>query len=132
MQSGLVGMICQIGIFMICAQAIVHFRPKASYEKYLKLLVSAMMLMQVFLFVGGIFSKEGQKGLAQRAEWFADSMEESMQKAAENAFFSQEEHALALMEENSEQSYGQVFSEEQLGIRVQIAPITPVQIDTIQ
>lgn len=33
------------GIFIICAQAIMHFRPKASYEKYLKVLVSIIVLI---------------------------------------------------------------------------------------
>ncbi|MDE6926541.1 MAG: hypothetical protein K2P59_15025, partial [Acetatifactor sp.] len=41
--------ICRIGIFMICAQTVIHFRPQESYEKYLKLLVSAMVLIQMFL-----------------------------------------------------------------------------------
>ena len=39
--------ICQVGIFMICSQAIIHFRPNRSYEKYLKLLVSVMILIQL-------------------------------------------------------------------------------------
>ena len=29
----------QAGIFLICAQTVVHFRPKESYDKYLKLLL---------------------------------------------------------------------------------------------
>lgn len=59
-------------------QAIVHFRPKASYEKYLKMLVSAMILMQLLMAVGGLFSKDSGKKIAERAEWFAQSMEENM------------------------------------------------------
>ena len=39
----------QIGIFMICAQAILHFKPSAKYEKYLKLLVSVMVLVQLLM-----------------------------------------------------------------------------------
>ena len=53
MQNLLFQAICRVGIFMICAQAIVHFRPKEAYEKYLKLLVSAMVLVQLFLPLGG-------------------------------------------------------------------------------
>ena len=46
MQSEFFKAICQMGIFMICAQSIVHFRPNASYEKYLKLLVGVLLLIQ--------------------------------------------------------------------------------------
>ena len=35
----------QIAIFMICAQTLMHFRAKEAYEKYLKLLVSMMLLL---------------------------------------------------------------------------------------
>lgn len=35
----------QIAIFMICARTLLHFRAKESYEKYLKLLVSLMLLV---------------------------------------------------------------------------------------
>lgn len=37
----------QVGIFLICAQTLLHFRPKESYEKYLKLLLSVMLLIQL-------------------------------------------------------------------------------------
>ena len=36
-----------MGIFMVCAQTIVYFRPKVVYEKYLKLLLSMMILVQL-------------------------------------------------------------------------------------
>ena len=42
-------MIRGIGIFIICAQAVTHFRPKASYEKYLKVLVSIIVLVMLML-----------------------------------------------------------------------------------
>lgn len=35
----------EIAIFMICARTLLHFRAKESYEKYLKLLVSLMLLV---------------------------------------------------------------------------------------
>ncbi len=46
MQNSLFQAICRVGIFMICAQAIVHFRPQEAYEKYLKLLISVMVLVR--------------------------------------------------------------------------------------
>lgn len=42
-------MIRNVGIFIIFAQAVVHFRPKASYEKYLKVLVSIIVLVMLMI-----------------------------------------------------------------------------------
>ncbi len=132
MESGIVKMICQMGIFMICAQAILHFRPKAAYEKYLKMLVNGMILIQLFLAIGGIFSPEGKEQLAKRAQWFADSLEEGMGEATQNAFFSEEALQFQVTgEEPKEATEGQVVEDFQ-GITVQIAPIEPISVDEIQ
>ncbi len=77
--------ICRVGIFMICAQAMVHFRPQEMYEKYLKLLVSVMVLIQLFLPIGGLLlGGNGGEGAAS-LEQFGRDLEQSMQEAQENA-----------------------------------------------
>lgn len=43
-----------IGIFLICAQTLIHFRPKGTYVKYLRLLVSIMLLVQLMEPLGRI------------------------------------------------------------------------------
>lgn len=35
----------RVAVFIICAQTLLHFRAKESYEKYIKLLISMMVLM---------------------------------------------------------------------------------------
>lgn len=77
--------ICRVGIFMICAQAIVHFRPQETYEKYLKLLVSIMVLIQLFLPVGSLLFGDGGQETAQALEQFKQELEESMREAEKNA-----------------------------------------------
>lgn len=132
MQSGFVKAICQVGTFMICAQAIVHFRPKASYEKYLKMLVSAMILIQLLISVGEIFTTEGEKELAERAEWFANSLEESMQNASLN-FLPEEDLTLDIMGEDPRQN-GEPGGEEEKPLSettvqkvvVEVEPILPI------
>ena len=52
--------ICRIGVFLICARILVHFRPNASYEKYLKLLTSLMILSQFLLPFGNRYSTNNQ------------------------------------------------------------------------
>lgn len=44
--SSFVESICKIGIFMIAAQAVIHFAPAAKYEKYMRLVVGIIVLMQ--------------------------------------------------------------------------------------
>lgn len=45
--SALVELIKKIGIFMIAAQAVIHFAPGQKYEKYLKMIVGIMILLQL-------------------------------------------------------------------------------------
>ncbi len=74
-----------MGIFMICAQAVVHFRPKESYEKYLKLLVSVIVLIQVFLPIGSFLLGEGRQNAAKALEQFGRELEQSLEDAAGDA-----------------------------------------------
>lgn len=77
--------ICRIGIFMICAQALIHFRPKESYEKYLKLLVSAMVLTQMLLPVGSLLLGKGGQGAADMLGDIQEQLEQAMEEASRNA-----------------------------------------------
>ncbi len=84
--NGLLQTICQIGIFMICAQAVVHFRPQAAYEKYLKLLVSAMVLIQLFLPVSRFLFRGDGGDLEQKTQAFLEGLEEEMSAAERRAY----------------------------------------------
>lgn len=71
---------------MICAQAIVHFRPEESYAKYLKLLVSAMVLIQLFLPLGRfLFHGDGEE-LAIQSEAFLNRLEAEISAAEKEAY----------------------------------------------
>ncbi len=85
MGNSLFQAICRMGIFMICAQAVVHFRPKEAYEKYLKLLVSVMVLIQVFLPIGSFLLGEGRQDAANALEQFGLELEEQIQEASREA-----------------------------------------------
>lgn len=77
--------ICRTGIFMICAQAIVHFRPQESYEKYLKLLVSVMVLIQLFLPLGSFLAGIRGEAAVGQLEDFRQSLEQSLEEARQKA-----------------------------------------------
>ena len=69
----------RVGIFIICAQMITHFRPKASYEKYLRLLVSTMVMVQLLLPILGIFRNGVEEEFAGLMKKYESVMEESRQ-----------------------------------------------------
>lgn len=54
--SALVDLIKRIGIFMIAAQAVIHFAPAQKYEKYMKLIVGILILLQFLMPVYRIFT----------------------------------------------------------------------------
>lgn len=72
MQSAFLKSVCQIGIFMVCAQTITHFRPNSSYEKYMKLLVSVMVLIQILQPVSSLFHLGGGRGQKERIRQFEE------------------------------------------------------------
>ncbi len=81
MLDALLGSIRQMSIFMICAQALIYFKPKGSYEKYLKLLVGAMILVQLFGPVQALLSGGGQS-LEERIAFYSSSFEQGFGEAA--------------------------------------------------
>lgn len=85
MRNPLFQAICRVGMFMICAQAIVHFRPNEAYEKYLKLLVSVMILIQLFLPIGSFLLGGGMEETARKLEQFRIQLEQEMQAVTREA-----------------------------------------------
>lgn len=118
MLSGVVNVICEIAIFMICAGAIVNFRPKPSYEKYLKMLVSSMVLVQFFIAIGGFFFGEWEAALKEHMTWFTEDT---------NVFFVNEdlEFRMDVEEEPIEEK------QENSPIVIEIPPIVPISISDI-
>ncbi len=102
--SEILSMICQIGIFIVCAQTVTHFRPNASYEKYFKLLVSLMILAQIIQPLSEVFSKRGQEDLEERINRAYEELECRMQDYAleEVDMYLQEQETRRAAEANEE------------------------------
>ena len=81
----------QAGIFLICAQTIVHFRPKEAYEKYLKLLLSVMLLTQLLRPVLIVFGGGAEQNAQAQVEEFTEELQSVLTRASEQAKQSQEE-----------------------------------------
>lgn len=77
--EGLLSKIGQIAIFMICARTLMHFRARESYEKYLKLLVSLMLLVLLVEPLMDIFGK-GEKGdFLQRIQIYSYQLQDILE-----------------------------------------------------
>lgn len=90
MQESFYSMICQMGTFMICAQAMIQFRPRESYGKYLKMLLSLMILVQLFQPFRNIFWGTTAQDFQTRIAYFQEEIEMRMQAAAESAGMSEQ------------------------------------------
>lgn len=135
--------ICKVGIFLICAQAIVHFRPREAYEKYLKLLVGIMILLQLFLPIGSFLLGSGMGRVADRLEAFRQGLEEEMGLAAEEADRAEEtlermtleevrkrmEEQAALEAEQGTQGSGGEEGASEGEISVEVGPIDSIRLD---
>lgn len=130
MYSYLMNTICKTGIFIICAQVLVHLRPKGSYEKYLKMLMSAMILMQLFLPVSTFFTGEGEKSLAARVAWFEEQLTQSMEQMERN--HAEGESILEQMTLEEVQNRIAIKAQEREAAQdispVQIAPVEKIEI----
>ena len=65
----------RLAVFMICAQMIVLFRPRENYEKYLRLLMSALILLQFLTPVKRILTGEALD--SQILENYTEALETS-------------------------------------------------------
>ena len=55
----------QVGIFMICAQMLLHFKASENYGKYIRLLMSMMVLIQLAVPLSGLLWGRTGENLAQ-------------------------------------------------------------------
>lgn len=148
MRNALFRAICKVGIFVICAQAVVHFRPREAYEKYLKLLVGIMVMIQLFLPIAAFFLGGNMEQLAQRLEGFQEELEQNAKLEAEAAMQADEvlermtlEEVSRRMEElkrkeqeteqnqTQQQTQEQVQEEKDTVISVEVGPIESVIIE---
>ena len=74
----------QVGIFLICAQTLIHFRPIA-YEKYLKLLLSVMLLIQLLQPLLTVLGGDEIAGADVQAAEFAEEIRTVLEQAAVQA-----------------------------------------------
>lgn len=70
----------QVGVFMICAQMILHFKPAESYGKYIRLLMSIMVLVQLFIPVVEIFGEKGKMAFQGKIAFYDEMIAQNMEE----------------------------------------------------
>lgn len=125
----IVEMIQKIGIFMIAAQAVIHFAPGQKYEKYMKLLVGIMILLQFIVPVKQLLGEEANDmtgWLEKEPEW-----ESGITFSPEHASKA-EETALLQLEDEIKSKLNNYISEDMYKITDVIITREEDELDTIQ
>ena len=81
MGESLLQMIRQTGIFIVCAQMLLHFRPSEVYGKYIRLLMSMMVLALLIGPIAQIFGKGTAEPLENRVLFYNEALEREMEEA---------------------------------------------------
>lgn len=109
----------EIGIFIICAQSLIHFVAGKKYEKYMKVLIGMMILAQFVAPVRDILSDGSAQMMWTEIERFQTQMEEAMGEAESMAgemdFAAGEEQLKSLAEEQMKEEEG---TEEKKEIKI--------------
>ena len=101
-----------MSIFLVCAQTLIHFKPKGAYEKYIRLLVSVMLLVQLLEPIGSLLGilRKGElqnrmQNIERRLEWI-QQQEFEIDKRTEKIWelFLQEARTEQQEEENTEET----------------------------
>ena len=115
---------------MICAQAVVHFRPKEAYGKYLRLLLSVMVLIQIISPIYGLLAGGAGESLDENVRSFQREMEEAMGDAAKSSVISQQqlentglEMLREIWEQNGAGESGEFVETEVAAVEIEIEPI---------
>lgn len=117
-------LIGQAGIFLICAQTVVHFRPKESYDKYLKLLLSVMLLVQLLQPVLTVFGSDGDWNAEEQVAGFTEELQTVLKLADRQTEQTEEEigNMAATVAEETGDGYDPENAETE-EICVEIAPV---------
>lgn len=81
MSESLLQMIKGVGIFVVCAQMLLHFKPSETYGKYIRLLVSIMVLAQLVSPIMGIFGRKSTQSFGERVIWYDEMLRQGTEDA---------------------------------------------------
>lgn len=110
--EGLLSKIGQIAIFMICAKTLLHFRAKESYEKYLKLLVSLMLLVLLVEPLMEAFGKGKEGEFLQRIQLYNYQLQDILEN-----------------EQLNNEEISEILSHMTMGVSEQVKAVENVEVE---
>lgn len=110
--EGLLSKIGQMAIFMICARTLLHFRAKESYEKYLKLLVSLMLLVLLVEPLMDIFGKGEEGEFLQRIQSYSYQLQDILEN-----------------EQLNNEEISEILSHMTMGVSEQVQTVDNVEVE---
>lgn len=128
----------QVASFVICVGMLLHFRAKESYEKYIRLCISLILLLFLTQPLFGIM--HGVKGgdIMQMIQGFDNQMEEALldmqpdEKDMEMILRSMGERAVAEAEKEQDAEYGELTNDALLERETDIQNVENICIDNIE
>ena len=91
----------KLTVFVICAQILVYFRPKQVYEKYMRLLMNLLILLQLMLPIGNLLRGGSELDLRAKYESFQSRLEEYMEGTAWRVYDGWGDDKSAIPEKNA-------------------------------
>ncbi|MBP3352292.1 MAG: stage III sporulation protein AF [Lachnospiraceae bacterium] len=110
--EGLLSKIGQMAIFMICARTLLHFRAKESYEKYLKLLVSLMLLVLLVEPLMDFFGKGEEGEFLQRIQSYSYQLQDILEN-----------------EQLNNEEISEILSHMTMGVSEQVQTVDNVEVE---
>ena len=128
----------QVASFVICVGMLLHFRANESYEKYIRLCISLILLLFLTQPFFGII--HGVKGgdIMQMIQGFDSQMEEALldmqpdEKDMEMILRSMGERAVAEAEKEQDAEYGELTNDALLERETDIQNVENICIDNIE
>lgn len=116
MIENLLKIICELGIFIVCAQTVCCFRPKAAYEKYLKFLVGIMILLIILSSVSTFWGKENKVDLEEKLKAFYTEIEKEREEAIDlEKRIEEQEDIIASVEGDADKEALSVWGDSKIG-----------------
>lgn len=100
----------QVGIFLIIGQTILHFRPGKQYEKYMRLMISMMIMSQLMIPIFSIFDQEIGATMNEYLAQYQEELKafEGMQEISTEAILEMNQENYNIFLEEAQEEVGEV------------------------
>ncbi|MFI3213699.1 MAG: hypothetical protein R3Y24_10190 [Eubacteriales bacterium] len=104
----------EVGIFLIIGQTILHFSPAKKYEKYMKMMISIMVMTQLMIPIVSIFNADLEGVMENELNKYMEELSEFEQQQnileAQMLEYSQQEYTI--FQQEMEQSLEGILQQE--------------------